>query len=375
MGAASHIVHTVTFLVLAAVLSAFAAFGGFGETQQTQAAPPTVQPPTTIPEMWNAWCARCHAEDGTGNIAEPTVTVTPMDFTDCKVTTPEPDADWERAIAKGGPGVGLSPQMPAFEDSLTPQQITLFVSHMRGFCTETGWPPGNVNFPRPILTEKAFPENEVVLLPAISHYPEDEAPSITDGSFKVVYERRFGKQSMFELSVPLVSTNSLGARTSGLGDMEVGVKHAAYFDGSRIISVGLELALPTGDRFKDHGSGALMIEPYVSTGMMVGNWYWQAELKPEISTNTVREGHHVVYNTYIGRDTSLAPTTWTLGLELNGEDGEVALTPQIRKGLTGTGALAASFGVMVPLNKREEQGMRWVGYLLWEYLEPWRSRR
>ena len=82
--------------------------------------------------MWGAWCARCHAEDGSGKIAEPTVTVVPMDFTDCKVTTPEPDADWERAIAKGGPGVGLSPQMPAFEDSLTPEQISGFVvSHPR----------------------------------------------------------------------------------------------------------------------------------------------------------------------------------------------------------------------------------------------------
>jgi hypothetical protein len=331
--------------------------------------------PTTIPEMWTAWCARCHAEDGTGRVAEPTVTVEPMDFTDCKVTSPEPDVDWERAIAKGGPGVGLSPQMPAFEDSLTPTQINLFVSHIRGFCSEPGWPSGNVNFPRPILTEKAFPENEVVLLPAIAHYPEDEAPSITDASFTAIYERRFGKQSMLEVSIPLVTTNSLETRTSGLGDVAVGVKHAAYFNGSRIISVGLELALPTGDRFKDHGSGALVIEPFVSAGMMLGNWYWQSQLKPEISTNTVRTGHHFVYNTYIGRDTSEAPDTWTLGVELNGEDDQVALTPQFRKGLTGTGALAASFGMMLPLNKRDEQGMRWVGYLLWEYLEPWRARR
>jgi hypothetical protein len=332
-------------------------------------------PPTTIPEMWTAWCARCHAEDGTGRIAEPTVTVEPMDFTDCKVTSPEPDVDWERAIAKGGPGVGLSPQMPAFEDSLTPAQITLFVSHIRGFCSEPGWPSGNVNFPRPILTEKAFPENEIVLLPAIAHYAEDEAPSITDASFKAIYERRFGKQSMFEVSIPLVTTNSLATRTSGLGDVAVGVKHAAYFDGSRIVSVGLELALPTGDRFKDHGSGAVVIEPYVSAGMMIGSWYWQSQLKPEISTNTVRTGHHLVYNTYLGRDTSDAPDTWTLGVELNGEDDRVALTPQVRKGLTGTGALAASFGMMLPLNKHEEQGVRWVGYLLWEYLEPWRARR
>ena len=76
--------------------------------------------------MWTAWCARCHAEDGSGRINEPTITVEPMDFTDCKVTSPEPDVDWERAIARGGPGVGLSPQMPAFEDSLTADQIATF---------------------------------------------------------------------------------------------------------------------------------------------------------------------------------------------------------------------------------------------------------
>ncbi len=119
--------------------------------------------------MWGAWCARCHAQDGSGKIDEPTVTVEPMDFTDCKLTTAEPDADWERAIAKGGPGVGLSPLMPGFEDSLTADQIAGFVSHIRGFCKETGWPSGNNNFPRPIVTEKAFPENEFLILPAVSH--------------------------------------------------------------------------------------------------------------------------------------------------------------------------------------------------------------
>ena len=81
---------------------------------------PALQAPSTIPEMWGAWCARCHADDGSGKVNEPTVTVVPMDFTDCSVTSAEPDVDWERAIAKGGPGVGLSPQMPGFEDSLTP---------------------------------------------------------------------------------------------------------------------------------------------------------------------------------------------------------------------------------------------------------------
>jgi hypothetical protein len=73
---------------------------------------------------------------------------------------------------------------------------------------------------------------------------------------------------------------------------------------------------------------------------------------------------------YLGRDTSGFPNTWTPGIEFTAENTEFALTPQIRKGLTKTGALAASFGVRLPLNDRFDQGIRYVGYLLWEYREP-----
>jgi cytochrome c553 len=41
---------------------------------QTRPPPPV---PTTIPQMWDAWCARCHAKDGTGNVAETTVKIKP----------------------------------------------------------------------------------------------------------------------------------------------------------------------------------------------------------------------------------------------------------------------------------------------------------
>jgi hypothetical protein len=64
-----------------------------------------------------------------------------------------------------------------------------------------------------------------------------------------------------------------------------------------------------------------------------------------------------------------------VGVELNGANREVAVTPQLRKGLTRTGALAAAVGVRIPITAREEQAIRWVGYLLWEYLEPVRPRR
>lgn len=374
---------------LAVAASAVAAGGRYGATPARELLAPSaahLEQPETIPEMWTAWCARCHADDGSGKVNEPTVTVVPMDFTDCQVTSREPDVDWERAIAKGGPGVGLSPQMPAFEDSLRADQITAFVSHMRSFCTEPGWPSGNANFPRPILTEKAFPEDEFVILPAVSHWDEDPAPSITASSVTAVYERRVGKRSMIELAVPIVGTNSLTTWTRGIGDVAVGVKHALYAraNSPRIFSVGLEAVLPTGDRFKDHGSGTTIFEPFISAGAMLRDWYLQTEIKAEFPADRVHADRAFVYNAYLGRDTGAAPNAWTLGVELNGEvtfpllelsRRDVALTPQVRKGLTGTGALAASLGVMLPLNNRESQGVRWVGYLLWEYLEPWRARR
>jgi hypothetical protein len=365
------------------LMSAFAAFGGYGATAaQAQSAPP----PVTVAEQWGAWCARCHADDGSGKVNEPTVTVEPRDVTDCKITSAEPDADWERAIAKGGPGVGLSSQMPAFEDSLSADQISAFVSHMRSFCKEPGWPSGNTNFPRPILTEKAFPENEFLILPAVSHWNEDPAPSITEATLVALYERRIGRRSMIEIEVPMVRTNALTTWTSGIGDMAIAFKHAIYdrADVPRIVSLGLEAVLPSGDRFKTHGSGTAIFEPFLSAGAMLRNWYVQGELKLELPVDRVRADRALVYRAYLGRDTSQAPDTWTLGVELTGESGYpllgvrtnlVALTPQVRKGLTGTGALAAAAGVTLPINRRDAQGVKWVGYLLWEYLEPWRARK
>jgi hypothetical protein len=302
--------------------------------------------PTTIPEMWDAWCARCHAKDGSGKIEEPTITVEPMDFTDCRVTSPEPDADWELAIAQGGPAVGLSSEMPAFGDSISPDQVRAFVSHIRGFCKERGWPAGNMNLPRPIFTEKAFPENEFVILPAISH---------DTGEVEAIYERRFGKRGMWEVVLPVTE--------GGVDEVELAAKYVLHATDARIFSAGLEVVVPTG-----------VIEPYLAAGTMLGGNYLQAQVKFEFPARPEKAERAFVYNLYVGRDTSMFPTTWTLGMELNGENRELALTPQIRKGLTRTGALGASIGVQIPLNERRERSTRVVGYLLWEYLEPVRAR-
>jgi hypothetical protein len=335
------------------------------------AVPAAAQTPTTIPEMWTAWCARCHAQDGSGKVAEPTVTVDPMDFTDCRIASAEPDTDWEVAIAHGGPAVGLSSQMPAFGDALNDDQIRGFVQLIRGFCREPGWPIGNLNLPRPIFTEKAFPENEMVFLPVVSH--QTDRPSAF--AFETIYERRFGRRAQIEAVLPIESVSS-GQRETGVGDIELGLKYALTpVDRPWLMSGGFDVKLPTGSESRGLGGGVTVFEPYAALATVVRDTYLQAQLKFEFPSRQTWNDAETLYSVYIGRDTSIYPNTWTLGLELTGENRELALTPQIRKGLTRTGALGAAFGVRLPLNYRDEQRIQWVGYLLWEYLEPVLSAR
>jgi hypothetical protein len=341
--------------------------------------------PTTIPEMWDAWCARCHAADGSGKVTEPTITVEPMDFTDCRVTSPEPDADWEMAISQGGPAVGLSSEMPGFGDTLTAEQISGFVQLIRTFCTETGWPHGNLNLPRPVFTEKAFPENEIVILPRMTRRPGGSGESsVTDFDLIAVYERRFGKRGMWEIAVPMAShvtapiaSHPVTERQHGFGDVEIAAKYVLHSNPvrSRILSAGVELVVPTGSSSRGFGHGTPVFEPYLAAGAVAGSFYLQAQTKLELPGDRAKADRAFVYNLYAGRDTSGSPDTWTLGVELNGENKELALTPQVRKGLTKTGALGAAIGVQLPLTDRHERGTSVVGYLLWEYLEPVRARQ
>ena len=164
--------------------------------------------PKTIPEMWDAWCSRCHGKDGTGKVPEPTVTVEPMDFTDCSISTPEGDPDWEAVISKGGPIVGLSSQMPAFGDFLTPAQVSEFVGFIKKFCTERGWPSGNLNLPRPMFTEKAFLENEFILAPVASHRQGESK----EYELAAIYERRT-RQARADRSHPSDRFPRRGVRT------------------------------------------------------------------------------------------------------------------------------------------------------------------
>ncbi|OFV93185.1 MAG: hypothetical protein A3G76_15250 [Acidobacteria bacterium RIFCSPLOWO2_12_FULL_65_11] len=333
--------------------------------------PATAQLPDSPKELYAATCAKCHADDGTGRLPTPTVKNLPRDFTNCALATAEPDADWELVTARGGPVAGLSSEMPAFGDAFSAEQISGLVRYARGFCKEPGWPLGNLNLPRALFTEKAYPENEFLIIPVVSHTAGEPASL----RFRAVYERRLGRRAHAEIGLPIASTSQTGSRSTGVGDVAVAVKYVLHTNNvSRILTAGTEVVFPTGSESRGLGSGTTVFEPYLAAAALVGEAIVQSQFKMEFPAREPWADREVLYNIYVGHSLSPAPSTWTLALELNGVEKQLALTPQFRKPLTRTGALAIGAGVRVPIVNRSSQSTQVAGYLLWEYLDPVRSR-
>ncbi len=117
-------------------------------------------------EIFRVTCAACHGADGRGapdalRGFEPPPTF--PDFTNCRPTAREPDPFWSAIIHNGGPDRGFSEIMPAFRETLTREEIEAVLEYAHSLCREPAWPRGNLNFPRALITEKAFPEDEFVL--------------------------------------------------------------------------------------------------------------------------------------------------------------------------------------------------------------------
>src|SRR6266446_3542433 len=122
-------------------------------------------------EIYREACIGCHGPHGEG---QPKVIVgfdppkSMPDFTKCEQTTPEYNRDYKAVIRDGGPERAFSQIMPSFRDALTSEQMDMVIQTLRGFCKEGGWPRGEMNLPRPLMTEKAFPEDETVITSAVN---------------------------------------------------------------------------------------------------------------------------------------------------------------------------------------------------------------
>ncbi|PYP26122.1 MAG: hypothetical protein DMD55_11290 [Gemmatimonadetes bacterium] len=297
--------------------------------------------------LYQAWCSKCHGADGRGKAAATArLAVPPADLQECKASTAEPEARWIGIVTHGGAALGLSLDMPAFGEAGTPAQVRAVVRYARSLCGELGWPPGELNFPRPFLVEKAFPENEWVVTAA----GRQQA---------VAYERRFGKRLQLE-GEARTAFDSLDQPFDGV---TASVKYNLWHSLERraLASLGLEVTPPLGRQ--DNWE----IEPFLAFGAQPGRaLFVQGEIVAswEETEGIAAFSYRLGVGREVGRVVPMLEAGWTVPL---GGERTLALYPQMWVQLSRLGHVAASLGADLPAVGPEPRHPRLIGFVLWDY--------
>jgi mono/diheme cytochrome c family protein len=328
-------------------------------------------------ELYRAACVSCHGPDGTGAPRSQVGFDTPLpDFTDCKFATPEPDGDWAATIHLGGRARAFDHKMPAFADALSDDEIERLIGYLREFCTDRGWPRGDLNLPRPLVTEKAFPENEAVLTTTIA----GSHPGSVGNQF--VFEHRIGRRGQYEVVVPIdFQQSDAGNWGRGLGDVAVAFKYA-LFDNLRagsIFSAGGEVTFPTGKEQQGLGGGTTILEPFGAFSQILPHdGFLHIHAGFELATNHDRANDESYLRVAAGKTFTHAvwgrawsPMVEVLGAKemADGEKTQWDLMPQMQVTLSRRQHIMASAGVRFPLNERQDRGTSIVTYFLWDWFD------
>jgi mono/diheme cytochrome c family protein len=335
---------------------------------------------TSGKEIFRAACVACHGADGRGALDatrgfEPPPTF--PDFTDCNGTARELNRDWSAVIHNGGPARGFSEIMPSFREALTSDQIDKVIEYLRGLCREPSWPRGELNLPRALITEKAFPEDEAVIDAAI----DTKSPhNVTN---HLVYERRFGIRNQIDITVPFTFvTPAAGSRFGGVGDMALGYKRvlASSLRTGSIFSLSGEATLPTGNAARGMGNGVTILESFASFGQLLPkDSFLQFQGGIEVPTHAGDANKAVYWRTVLGKSFLTDKgygRLWSPMVELlvdrelvSGEPINWDVVPQLQVTLSKRQHIRADFGVRIPANNTAGRSPAIMFYLLWDWFD------
>lgn len=334
-------------------------------------------------QLYQAACVVCHGADGKGQpLALRGFELEPPDFTDCRLATPEADLDWQSVIQMGGPARAFDQMMPAFGDELTPDEIGKIIQHLRAFCSDRGWPHGDLNMPRPFVTEKAYPENEAVL-----------TTTVVTGHQRLVsneflYEHRVGKRGQYEIILPFDLRRTTNTNWNiGIGDVGAAYKHVLFASRARgsIASAGGEITFATGSEAKGLGGGVTVFEAfgaYSQTLPFLTNGFLHAHVGFEAPSVTSRAPREAFWRLAVGRSytkngwgRAWSPMIEILGTREFVDDAppmgrcQWDALPQLQVSLSTRQHILLNAGVRIPLRRRETRWPSATIYLLWDWFD------
>ena len=329
-------------------------------------------------KVYKGGCIACHGSDGKGAPATDTVfkrADTWPNFTDCAGTTPEPDGNWKAVIVHGGPSRGLSQIMPAFGDLLSERQINDVIAYMRGFCVNKHhFPLGELNLPRALVTEKAFPENELVVSTAAS---ASGAPTWTTD---VIDERTIiDARTQLETDIPVNYADQNHNWTEGLGDITIGVKREMFssLKTGSILSLQGGILLPTGDSKRGFGAGTTQFEPFAAFDQLFKeNTFLQTQLGADLPVDTSVAPRSMFWRATVGQAIApdhmlgrlFSPMVEFLAARdfKNGAKTDWDVLPEMQVTVSRRQHVRLGVGVREPFSDTSGRSPQVLFYLLWD---------
>jgi mono/diheme cytochrome c family protein len=327
--------------------------------------------------IYNTACVACHGPDGKGtpqSIAGFEQPDSFPDFTRCDQTTAELDNDYHAVIVHGGRYRGFSQIMPSFSEALTDEQISKVIGYLRHFCRESGWPRGELNLPRAIVTEKAYPEDEEVISTAVNARGEP------GNETHIIHEQRFGVHNQIEVDVSILFQDQNHTWYGGIGDATLGVKRV-FFSSLRtgsIFALQGSVLVPSGSRSRGFGSGTTTFETFAAYDQLFKtNTFFQTQLGADLPRHTDLAPQSIFFNSAIGQtigaDHGLG-RAWSPMFEflaqrdlMDGAKTDWDVLPQLQVTLSHRQHIRGDIGVRVPVTNTFGRPIQLQLYFLWDW--------
>lgn len=330
-------------------------------------------------QIYESGCVSCHGRDGRGQSQNLTGFEPPPtfpDFSDCPTSTPEPDVQWRAIITHGGEARAFSRIMPAFGDLLSAEQIGKVIDYLRGFCSDNRWPRGDLNLPRPLVTEKAFPENETVVTASVN---AEGSPGVSSVAF---YEHRIGSTAMMEVAIPYAFTHDSESWGAAFGDLALGYKQKLFhsLDKGTIVSAGGDISVPTGNADLGTGGESTSFEVFGAYGQLLpADGFLQVHTGFELPAHTDKVPRAYFLRTAIGKTFATKRGLgyrWSPMVEIIGDRDFVSgattnwdVIPEIQIPMSKRLHILGNVGFKFPANNTADRSKQFMFYVLWDWVD------
>ena len=327
--------------------------------------------------IYKSACVSCHGADGRGAPESISVFTRPdsfPDFTRCDQTTAEINTGYKDVITNGGPSHGFSQIMPAFGEALSSQEIDDLVAHLREFCRQSGWPRGELNLPRALVTEKAYPEDEVVVSTAVN------AQGAPGNESHIIHEQRFGKKNQIEVDVPITFQDQDHTWYGGVGDITLGLKRVMFsnLEKGSILSLQGGFLLPSGNRTRGFGAGTTTFETFAAYDQLFRtDTFVQLQFGADLPFKTSVAPQSVFFNSAIGQSFAAnhgLGRLWSPMFEfiadrdlVDAAQTDWDVVPQLQVTISKRQHIRGDLGLRIPATNTAGRQKQVVFYLLWDW--------